>query len=79
VEIYATFRSQMPITALREIRILKSLNHPNIVPVIDIAYEEGVLVMFCLQGSTGLILRRSRRFRYTEARRDVYGFPLHVP
>ncbi|ORY55735.1 kinase-like domain-containing protein [Leucosporidium creatinivorum] len=31
----------MPITSLREIRILKSLDHPNIVPVVDIAYEPG--------------------------------------
>lgn len=31
----------MPITSLREIRILKSLDHPNIVPVVDIAYEDG--------------------------------------
>ncbi|KAM0749055.1 Pkinase-domain-containing protein [Meredithblackwellia eburnea MCA 4105] len=32
----------MPITSLREIRILKALDHPNIVPVVDMAYEEGV-------------------------------------
>lgn len=31
----------MPITSLREIRLLKSLDHPNIVPCVDIAYEEG--------------------------------------
>lgn len=32
---------QTPITSLREIRILKELDHPNVVPVVDIAYEEG--------------------------------------
>lgn len=31
----------LPITALREIRILKSLDHPNIVPVVDLAYSDG--------------------------------------
>ncbi|EFP84958.2 CMGC/CDK/CDK9 protein kinase [Puccinia graminis f. sp. tritici CRL 75-36-700-3] len=31
----------LPITALREIRILKSLDHPNIVPVIDLAFSRG--------------------------------------
>ncbi|OAV99467.1 CMGC/CDK/CDK9 protein kinase, partial [Puccinia triticina 1-1 BBBD Race 1] len=31
----------LPITALREIRILKSLDHPNIVPVIDLAFSGG--------------------------------------
>lgn len=31
----------MPITSLREIRILKSLDHPNVVPVVDIAIDEG--------------------------------------
>jgi serine/threonine-protein kinase BUR1 len=31
----------MPITSLREIRILKSLDHPNVVPVVDIAIEQG--------------------------------------
>ncbi|MBW0497128.1 hypothetical protein O181_036843 [Austropuccinia psidii MF-1] len=31
----------LPITALREIRILKSLDHPNIVPVVDLAFSNG--------------------------------------
>lgn len=31
----------VPITALREIRILKSLNHPNVVPVVDMAFQPG--------------------------------------
>lgn len=31
----------MPITALREIRILKMLNHPNIISLNEIAYERG--------------------------------------
>lgn len=31
----------MPITSLREIRILKALDHPAVVPVVDIAYENG--------------------------------------
>ncbi|GAA5988174.1 hypothetical protein JCM10908_002094 [Rhodotorula pacifica] len=29
----------LPITSVREIRILKMLDHPNVVPVVDIAYE----------------------------------------
>jgi len=29
----------MPITALREIKILKALNHPNIVKVLDIVVQ----------------------------------------
>ncbi|SCV70139.1 BQ2448_1533 [Microbotryum intermedium] len=31
----------MPITSLREIRILKALNHSAIVPLVDMAYENG--------------------------------------
>lgn len=31
----------MPITSLREIRLLKSLDHVNIVPVVDMAYAKG--------------------------------------
>ena len=31
----------MPITALREIRILKALSHPNIVPLKEIAIKRG--------------------------------------
>ena len=31
----------VPITAVREIRILKALNHPNVVPVIDMAFQSG--------------------------------------
>ena len=38
----------MPITALREIRILKSINHPSIVPLIDIASREGTLLIILL-------------------------------
>lgn len=34
-------RSQLPITSVREIRILKMLDHPNVVPVVDIAFEPG--------------------------------------
>ena len=33
----------VPITALREIRILKSLDHPNVVSVVDMAYQPGML------------------------------------
>ncbi|GAA6002904.1 uncharacterized protein JCM10292_001366 [Rhodotorula paludigena] len=29
----------LPITSVREIRILKMLDHPNVVPVVDMAYE----------------------------------------
>lgn len=29
----------MPITALREVKLLKRLSHPSIVPVIDMAYQ----------------------------------------
>ncbi|CAO1628406.1 unnamed protein product [Parajaminaea phylloscopi] len=29
----------MPITAIREIKLLKELNHPNICPVVDMVYE----------------------------------------
>ena len=32
----------MPITALREIKILKALCHPNIVPVLDIVVQPSV-------------------------------------
>ena len=32
-------RRQMPITSIREIRLLKMLDHPNVVPVVDMAYE----------------------------------------
>ena len=31
----------IPITALREIRILKCLNHPNVVDVVDMAFQPG--------------------------------------
>lgn len=34
----------VPITALREIRILKTLRHPNVVPVVDMAYQSGMFL-----------------------------------
>ncbi|KAJ1547247.1 serine/threonine protein kinase, CMGC, CDC2/CDK sub [Nowakowskiella sp. JEL0078] len=36
--------SQLPITALREIKILKALDHPNIIPLTEIAYQRGKVV-----------------------------------
>ncbi|KAK4705909.1 hypothetical protein P7C70_g297, partial [Phenoliferia sp. Uapishka_3] len=44
----------MPITSLREIRILKALDHPNVVPVVDIAFEEGDKQQFKL-GKTFMV------------------------
>ena len=32
---------KMPITSLREIKLLKELDHPNIISLLDMAYEEG--------------------------------------
>ena len=37
---------QMPITALREIRILQSLRHPAVVPLLEIATREGDAAKF---------------------------------
>jgi serine/threonine-protein kinase BUR1 len=34
-------REGMPITALREIKVLKALQHPNIVELIEIAFQKG--------------------------------------
>lgn len=31
----------MPITAIREVKLLKKLDHPNICPVVDMVYEQG--------------------------------------
>ncbi|KAI5477903.1 P-TEFb-associated cyclin-dependent protein kinase Cdk9 [Pseudohyphozyma bogoriensis] len=44
----------MPITSLREIRILKTLDHPNVVPVVDMAYENGDRASFKL-GKTFMV------------------------
>lgn len=44
LETYTHFfiSKQIPITAIREIKILKQLNHKNIVPLSDIAVERGI-------------------------------------
>jgi serine/threonine-protein kinase BUR1 len=34
-------REGMPITALREIKILKALSHPNVIELIEIAFKQG--------------------------------------
>ncbi|GEM08090.1 P-TEFb-associated cyclin-dependent protein kinase Cdk9 [Rhodotorula toruloides] len=44
----------LPITSVREIRILKMLDHPNVVPVVDIAYEPGDAQNFTL-GKTFMV------------------------
>ncbi|KDE03944.1 CMGC/CDK protein kinase [Microbotryum lychnidis-dioicae p1A1 Lamole] len=44
----------MPITSLREIRILKALNHSAVVPVVDMAYENGDPAHYKL-GSTCMV------------------------
>lgn len=43
---------QMPITSLREIRILKELDHPNVVPVVDMVYEQGEPALLAAYGAT---------------------------
>ncbi|GAA5980853.1 hypothetical protein JCM11641_004743 [Rhodosporidiobolus odoratus] len=44
----------LPITSVREIRILKMLDHPNVVPVVDIAYEAADPASFAL-GKTFMV------------------------
>ncbi|BGP71310.1 serine/threonine protein kinase, CMGC, CDC2/CDK sub [Rhodotorula toruloides] len=44
----------LPITSVREIRILKMLDHPNVVPVVDIAYEPADAQNFTL-GKTFMV------------------------
>lgn len=44
----------MPITSLREIRILKALDHPNVVPCVDIAFQIGDAQKFIL-GKTFMV------------------------
>ncbi|BGP63309.1 serine/threonine protein kinase, CMGC, CDC2/CDK sub [Rhodotorula toruloides] len=44
----------LPITSVREIRILKMLDHPNVVPVVDIAYEPADAQNFSL-GKTFMV------------------------
>ena len=42
----------MPVTALREIKILKALNHPNVVELLD---------MFVVRGASFIIQLLARR------------------
>jgi serine/threonine-protein kinase BUR1 len=42
----------MPVTALREIKILKALKHPNVVELLD---------MFVVRGASSVILPLARR------------------
>lgn len=46
VKLTLTYLPKLPITALREIRLLKALRHQNVVPVLDIAYDPGDMVSY---------------------------------
>lgn len=68
----------VPITALREIRILKTLDHPNVVSVVDMAYQSGGL---CLNSyyfeSIEADVGRLRRLSCVAKRSHIHGLPLH--
>jgi len=78
-----TFLLQMPITSIREIRLLKMLDHPNVVPVVDMAYEPGASSSFLLL----LLLAPSQADSSSACSRpddvhqagDLHGLPLHGP
>lgn len=59
----------VPITALREIRILKSLDHPNIVPLVDMAFQPGAWTcLMCLAHAPYYTFNRQvTTMRYGEA------------
>ena len=66
----------MPLTSLREIRILKLLDHPNVVPLTDMAYDGGEIVPRHIR-DIRLEFRLQRQQRGNETKRNIYGFPLH--
>jgi hypothetical protein len=44
--IYANNEDQgIPVTALREIRILQNMDHENVIELMEIAVEKGILVL----------------------------------
>ena len=60
----------MPITALREIKILKALKHPNIVEILDMFVVRSRSFIIAIHGGTALTRlickaeERNRRFLY---------------
>lgn len=63
----------MPVTALREIKILKALNHPCIVNILDMFV---VRSKFLMKRRFNFILLSSRRHRDGSAV-SVHGLSLH--
>lgn len=52
-----------PITALREVKILKALNHPNIVTLKEIVTSKGVLLDTCVLAAVGIQRLGGTQFR----------------
>lgn len=72
----------IPITALREIKILRRLRHENIVPLIDIAINPGEYCVFesltrCVKVVLTSSVANINRPPRTQPCRCLHGLPLH--
>ena len=65
----------MPVTAIREIKILKALSHPNIVDILDIfVVRSRCIRQMCRSGDLKCLMG----YRYSQRTLIcVYGLPLH--
>ena len=66
----------MPVTALREIKILKALNHPCIIDIVDMIVVRSKLAFFPPVTATHTLVNRSRQGISLLC---AYGFPIYGP
>jgi len=66
----------MPVTALREIKILKALKHSCIINVVDMIVVRGQLVIFTFMFTTHSLVNRSRQGL---SRLCAHGLSVHGP
>lgn len=62
---------QIPITAIREIKILKALSHPNILSLLDIIFVHGTPLKFKFN--------LDRRTIWRQEGLHLYGHDVHGP
>ena len=73
---------KFPLTAIRETKILQSLNHPNIIKLIEVITHESILILFFCRFFLNSVFFLEKIFIYFFFflnRINLFGIGVHGP